>query len=256
MIAETTMEMSNNVKDYLNRIEKKKSRSVRSFSAMPPHELKTPITSIQGYAELMESGMIQDEAMKLDFIRRIKKEASNMAGADRGYSDDFPGWRQRMPRWCFPMCGLALFGGDRRKLKARSRPEPGLYPYRLPAAVHKGQCAADEGASTNLVGNAVKYNHPGGQVWVTIREQDGQMVIRVRDNGVGIPEESLDRILNVFTGWIRDAAGNRGGTGLGLSIVKHIVNFITVLSMWLLSWKRNGIYGYNSIEMGIIRLYF
>ena len=62
---------------------------------------------------------------------------------------------------------------------------------------------------TNLVGNAVKYNHPGGQVWVTIREQDGQMVIRVRDNGVGIPEESWIVFLNVFTGWIRDAAGNR-----------------------------------------------
>ena len=53
---------------------------------------------------------------------------------------------------------------------------------------------------TNLVGNAVKYNHPGGQVWVTIREQDGQMVIRVRDNGVGIPEESLTVFLNVLPG--------------------------------------------------------
>ena len=51
------------------------------------------------------------------------------------------------------------------------------------------------------------------------------MVARVRDNGVGIPQESLDRILSGSTGWIRAAAGKQGGTGLGLSIVKHIVNF-------------------------------
>ena len=47
---------------------------------------------------------------------------------------------------------------------------------------------------SNLVSNAVKYNRPGGQVWVNIREKDGNMVARVRDNGVGIPQESLDRI--------------------------------------------------------------
>lgn len=78
---------------------------------------------------------------------------------------------------------------------------------------------------TNLVGNAVKYNHPGGQVWVTIREQDGQMVIRVRDNGVGIPEESLDRIFERFYRVDKGRSRKQGGTGLGLSIVKHIVNF-------------------------------
>ena len=98
----------------MNRIEKEKQIRQEFFSNAS-HELKTPITSIQGYAELMESGMIQDEAMKLDFIRRIKKEASNMAGLI-GDILMISGWRQRMPRWCFPMCGLALFW--RRSQKA------------------------------------------------------------------------------------------------------------------------------------------
>ena len=79
VIAETTMEMSKNVKAYLSCIDKEKQIRQEFFSNAS-HELKTPITSIQGYAELMESGMIQDENMKMDFIKRIKREAINMAG--------------------------------------------------------------------------------------------------------------------------------------------------------------------------------
>ena len=79
VIAETTMEMSKNVKAYLTRIDKEK-RIRQEFFSNASHELKTPITSIQGYAELIENGMIQDENMKMDFIKRIKKEAINMAG--------------------------------------------------------------------------------------------------------------------------------------------------------------------------------
>ena len=78
---------------------------------------------------------------------------------------------------------------------------------------------------TNLIGNAVKYNRPGGQVWVNVREADHQMVARVRDNGVGIPEDSLDRIFERFYRVDKGRSRKQGGTGLGLSIVKHIVGY-------------------------------
>ena len=77
----------------------------------------------------------------------------------------------------------------------------------------------------NLMSNAVKYNRPGGQVWVTVREEDDHMILKVRDNGVGIPEESLDRIFERFYRVDKGRSKKQGGTGLGLSIVKHIVNF-------------------------------
>ena len=78
---------------------------------------------------------------------------------------------------------------------------------------------------TNLIANAVKYNRPGGQVWVNVREVDGRIVIRVRDNGVGIPEDSLDRIFERFYRVDKGRSRKQGGTGLGLSIVKHIVGY-------------------------------
>ena len=77
----------------------------------------------------------------------------------------------------------------------------------------------------NLITNAVKYNRPGGQVWVQIREQGDAMVVRVKDNGMGIPADSLDRIFERFYRVDKGRSRKQGGTGLGLSIVKHIVNF-------------------------------
>lgn len=224
VIAETTMEMSNNVKDYLNRIEKEKQIRQEFFSNAS-HELKTPITSIQGYAELMESGMIQDEAMKLDFIRRIKKEASNMAGL---IGDILMISRLEAKDAQVVLSDVRispLLEEIAESLKpAAAQSQVFIHIDCQPLCI-KANVQQMKELLTNLVGNAVKYNHPGGQVWVTIREQDGQMVIRVRDNGVGIPEESLDRIFERFYRVDKGRSRKQGGTGLGLSIVKHIVNF-------------------------------
>ena len=77
--------------------------------------------------------------------------------------------------------------------------------------------------SQSKVSNAVKYNRPGGQVWVNIREKDGNMVARVRDNGVGILRESLDRIFERFYRVDKNRSRKQGGTGLDFFICKSIL---------------------------------
>ena len=77
----------------------------------------------------------------------------------------------------------------------------------------------------NLTENAIKYNKPGGQVWITARQQEGEAMIEVRDSGIGIPEESCQRVFERFYRVDKSRSKQTGGTGLGLSIVKHVVEY-------------------------------
>ncbi len=224
VIADTTMKMSKNVKDYLNQIEKE--RMIRQeFFSNASHELKTPITSIQGYAELLESGMIQDEATKADFARRIKKEAVRMTGLinDILMISRLEAKEAEVTFSDVRVSVLLEEIIDSLKPQA-AEAQVFVHVDCQPLMIHANLQQMRE-LLTNLISNAIKYNRPGGQVWINIRETDGQMVIRVKDNGVGIPSDSLDRIFERFYRVDKGRSRKQGGTGLGLSIVKHIVNF-------------------------------
>ena len=224
VIADTTMRMSKNVKDYLTQIEKE--RMIRQeFFSNASHELKTPITSIQGYAELLESGMIQDEGTKADFASRIKKEAVRMTGLinDILMISRLEAKEAEVTFSDVRVSVLLEEITDSLKPQA-AEAQVFIHVDCQPLVIHANLQQMRE-LLTNLISNAVKYNRPGGQVWVNIRETGGQMVIRVRDNGVGIPSESLDRIFERFYRVDKGRSRKQGGTGLGLSIVKHIVNF-------------------------------
>lgn len=224
VIIETTMKMSQNVKNYLNRIEREKQIRQEFFSNAS-HELKTPITSIQGYAELMESGMVTDETMKLDFIHRIKKEAQNMSGL---INDILMISRLEAKEAEVPVSEVrlsVLLEEITDSLKpAAAEGQVFLHVDCQPICIQANPQQMKE-LFGNLMSNAVKYNRPGGQVWVTVRETDGELTVRVRDNGMGIPKESLDRIFERFYRVDKGRSRKQGGTGLGLSIVKHIVNY-------------------------------
>lgn len=224
VIADTTMKMSRNVKEYLSQIEKEKQIRQEFFSNAS-HELKTPITSIQGYAELLESGMIQDENMKLDFARRIKKEAENMTGLINDILM-ISRLEAKDAEVVFSSVRISVLLDDiLDSLKPpAAQCQVFLHADCQPITIEANPQQMKE-LLNNLITNAVKYNRPGGQVWVQIREQGDAMVVRVKDNGMGIPADSLDRIFERFYRVDKGRSRKQGGTGLGLSIVKHIVSF-------------------------------
>ncbi|MCC8024122.1 MAG: GHKL domain-containing protein [Clostridium sp.] len=224
VIAETIMNMSRDVKEYLGQIEKEKHIRQEFFSNAS-HELKTPITSIQGYAELLESDMIQDENMKRDFARRIKKAAAGMTGLinDILMISKLEAKDAEVVMSDVRISVLLEEITDRLKPQAASA-QVFLHIDCQPLCI-KANVQQMEELLTNLLSNAVKYNRPGGQVWVNIRQQNDALVIRVKDNGMGIPADSLDRIFERFYRVDKGRSRKQGGTGLGLSIVKHIVNF-------------------------------
>ena len=77
----------------------------------------------------------------------------------------------------------------------------------------------------NLCDNAIRYNREGGNVWVSVKNNDGHIELSVRDNGIGIPKEHQSRIFERFYRVDKSHSKETGGTGLGLSIVKHAVEF-------------------------------
>jgi two-component system phosphate regulon sensor histidine kinase PhoR len=195
----------------------------REFSANVSHELKTPLTSIYGYAEMLVSGMVaKDDEHKL--LRKIKDEAQRMntliqdiilvSRLDEGGGGD-----------AFENVDLRATASEVIEALSLSAAD-GRISVRL--AGDSACIRADRSMMYelfyNLIDNAIKYNIPNGKVNVDIcRADDGQISVAVSDTGIGIPKESQARVFERFYRVDKSRSKKKGGTGLGLAIVKHIV---------------------------------
>ena len=222
--------------DVTEKVEREQLR--REFSANVSHELKTPLTSISGFAEIMQDGFVKDEDVKV-FAGRIYKEA------------------QRLIRLV----------GDVIRI---SRLDEGGLPYQwekldlyslthdIFSTLHEAAEKQEvhmymEGGSTvldtvpmimeevlyNVCDNAVKYNHRGGEVFVKLKDEGDAVRVNVRDTGIGIPKEDQERIFERFYRVDKSHSKEIGGTGLGLSIVKHGVKTLNG-RLWLNSEPGQG----------------
>ncbi|MGN1001403.1 MAG: ATP-binding protein [Oscillospiraceae bacterium] len=198
-------------------------RSRREFTANVSHELKTPLQSIIGSAELMENGMVRPEDMPR-FVVLIRKEASRLVTL----IDDIIRLSQldegsEMPRETVDLLELAEETAAALESQAEAR--------RVSLCVSGGS-ACISGVRRllseilfNLCDNAVKYNVEGGRVDITVTDSENQAILTVRDTGIGIPEEHQSRVFERFYRVDKSHSKASGGTGLGLSIVKHAVQY-------------------------------
>lgn len=194
-------------------------RSRREFTANVSHELKTPLQSIIGSAELMENNMVAEEDIPR-FVGRIRTEAQRMvtliedilrlSQMDEGVD---PPWES------VELLALA------REVCASLEPQAAARGVTL--AVY-GEAAAIPGVKPllhemvyNLCDNAIKYNVEGGSAEVSVIQEGQSAVLTVRDTGIGIPPEYQEQVYERFFRVDKSRSKQSGGTGLGLAIVKH-----------------------------------
>ena len=196
----------------------------REFSANVSHELKTPLQSILGYAEIMKNGLVKDED-KQRFLERIHAEAGNMieliqnimelSRLDENKTlDDFED---------VDLLKLAQSVTLRLKHKAQTKGVT-LNVSGSSACVCGVQSILSE-VLYNLVDNSIKYNKDNGKVDVKVQDGSEEVTVSVSDTGIGIGAADRERVFERFYRADKSHSKEIGGTGLGLSIVKHGVLF-------------------------------
>lgn len=205
----------------LDVTEKERAEQMRrEFTANVSHELKTPLQTISGYAELLANGMVADKD-KTAFSEKIYAEAQRMirliediiklSNLDEGAAEltretvDLYATAENTVRSLLPAAKKA---NVTLSLNGENAEIYGI-PQLLTAVVY------------NLCDNAIKYNKDGGTVFVNVKNNAENIILSVRDTGIGIPKEQQERIFERFYRVDKSHSKEVGGTGLGLSIVKH-----------------------------------
>ena len=206
--------------EHQNRDKEAAARSRREFSANVSHELKTPLTSISGYAEIIRNGLVKDEDIP-GFAERIHQESSRLL--------DLIGDIMELSR--LDEGGLPSEAGEVdlfdlcRTVVERLQPRAASFDVKLTLSGSHTTLTGVEpllGEMVyNLVDNAIKYNREGGEVNVWAGTHLGRPQLIVTDTGIGIPYEDQERVFERFYRVDKSHSRQTGGTGLGLSIVKH-----------------------------------
>ena len=212
---------------FMDMIEQQHEEILRSanmrveFTANVSHELKTPLTSISGYAELIESGMAQGEQAKT-FAGEIHKSANRLLtlinDIIRLSQMDAP-----MPDLKFEPVDLAQIATntfEQLEMSAR-KVDVTLQLDAKQAVVEADRQMMDE-LLYNLCDNAIRYNVRGGSVKLEVRPIRDKVIVCVQDTGIGISPENQEHVFERFYRVDKSRSKATGGTGLGLAIVKHI----------------------------------
>lgn len=196
----------------------------RDFSANVSHELKTPLTTIKGFGELLENGiftkeedvkkyggMIYRESERLLYLINDIIRLSQIEEQEHVLNDKID-----LLKTAHDVEEILRHKADNREVTMTIEGEP--------VQIYGNQSYITE-LFLNLMDNAIKYNHEGGSLKVTVGAEDGKAVAVFSDTGIGISDEHQSRIFERFYRVDKSRSKKIGGTGLGLSIVKHIVAY-------------------------------
>ncbi len=199
-------------------------RNRREFTANVSHELKTPLQSIMGSAELMENGLVKPEDMPA-FISRIRTESQRLLDLIEdilrlSHLDE----TEEIPPETVDLYAVAAEAAAELKENADKR---GITVSLSggTAEIHAVNRLVYE-IIYNLIDNAVKYNNDGGRIDITAEKRGDKAVFEIADTGIGIPAEAQPHIFERFYRVDKSRSKAIGGTGLGLAIVKHAANYL------------------------------
>ena len=205
----------------IRRLEKMRSEFVANVS----HELKTPITSVKGFAETLLSGDVPDEATAKQFMQIIYDESERLNRLITDLLELSKIEKQAMPLNITEVNLNEIIGNSTQTISKFARDKN--ITLHLPSDENPIYVEADVDRLgqivLNLVANAVNYTSDNGDIYIDAEERSSKVVLTVRDTGMGIPEEALDRLFERFYRVDKARSRHSGGTGLGLAIVKHLV---------------------------------
>ncbi len=217
------------MRPFLEMIQKqhqdiiKNARMRQDFTANVSHELKTPLTSISGYAELIETGMASENDTRR-FAREIHRNANRLLRLindilQLSELDSRDTVIEMEPLDIYDMAATCV---EMLQLNA-GKSQVNMQVEGKEAWIFGNRSMIEE-AIYNLCDNALRYNVPGGKVMVRVENLEEQVLFEVSDTGIGIPKEHQERIFERFYRVDKSRSKERGGTGLGLAIVKHILS--------------------------------
>lgn len=208
--------------DVTEREQRERLR--REFSANVSHELKTPLTSISGFAELMKEGLVPPEKIP-EFSGDIYKESLRLIGLvndiiQLSRLDENSTQFQRAPVDLYDLCAQSI----ERLSTVAARQSVTLALTGEHVEIMGVEQLLKE-MIYNLLDNAIKYNVPGGSVTASVRKSAGRTILSVSDTGIGIPYAHQPRVFERFYRVDKSHSKEVGGTGLGLSIVRHAAQY-------------------------------
>lgn len=197
----------------------------REYVGDVSHEIKTPIFAIQGFAETLLSGALDDSEVNRGFVEKILHHASrlNALAKDLAEISRLETGRPTLRRAAVHARTVFEEVGEALEHVLRLKDIELVIDVAPEAAWIDGDRDRLRQVVTNLADNAVKYNNDGGSVRILARREGDLVRVSVQDDGIGIAPEDLPRVTERFYRADKSRSRSQGGTGLGLSIVKHIL---------------------------------